>query len=160
MKITIDPLTLRVATWVAANMCAKDEAEIMCQLPEGSAKSDAGIACFFSTQAGWMWDAAIDGSPVAAFGLQQVTVTTWVGWAYGTNGIRRAIPAIGRHFLAQKDRLIAAGCRRIEARVMRDYTEAHLWIRSLGGKHRVDLPDAGRNGETFELWSWQYSEMF
>lgn len=160
MKITIDPLTLRVATWVAANMCAKDEAEIMCQMPPGSTKSDAGIACFFSTQAEWMWDAAIDASPVACFGLSPMTVTTWLGWAYGTDRMRRALPAISRHFLSQERRLLDAGCRRIEVRTMKGHDEAHLWIARLGGKHRLDLPDAGRNGETFELWSWQYSEMF
>lgn len=114
MKLEIEPLTLRSATWLAANMRPQDEAELMCQLPPGTSRSDAGAACFFTSGDGWKWQAIIDGSPVACFGVSQLTYTTWVGWGFGRPQMRRAMPEVTRFLKAQLPRLIEAGCRRIE----------------------------------------------
>lgn len=158
MNITIEPLNLRTATWVATNMRPRDVDELMCQLPPDATRSDAGMACFFSTGDGWKWQAEIDGSPVACFGVSQLTYTTWVGWGYGLPQMRRAMPQVTRFLKTQLPRLIEAGCRRIEARALKRHEEAHLWLSQLGGIHRFDLPDAGRNGEVFEFWSWELGE--
>lgn len=156
--ITIEPLSLRNATWIADNMTPEDQAEIMCQLPPDAKRSDAGAACYFATGQGWGWNALIDDEPVAAFGLSQQTYTTWVGWMFGTKHMKRAVPDICKHFRAQGPRLIEAGCRRIEVRTMKGHKQAHLLIRSLGAIHVTHLPDAGRNGERFELWAWTLTE--
>lgn len=158
MKITIEPLNLRTATWVAANMRAIDVDELMCQLPPDATKTDAGMACFMATQDPWRWQALIDDSPVACFGVSQLTYPCWVGWGYGLPAMRRAMPEVTRFLKSQLPRLIEAGCRRIEARALKRHTDAHLWLAALGGTYRFDLPDCGRNGETFEFWSWHISE--
>lgn len=158
MKLEIEPLTLRSATWLAANMRPQDEAELMCQLPPGTSRSDAGAACFFTSGDGWKWQAIIDGSPVACFGVSQLTYTTWVGWGFGRPQMRRAMPEVTRFLKAQLPRLIEAGCRRIEARALKSHEGAHLWLASLGGTYRFDLGDGGRDGEVFEFWSWELTE--
>lgn len=110
------------------------------------------------TQPGWRWQANIKGNPVACFGLAQFTYPVWAGWAFGMPSMRRCIPAISRHFRQQRARILAEGCRCIEVRALKTHSEAHLWIKSLGATYRRDLPDRGRDGETFELWDWVYSE--
>jgi hypothetical protein len=157
-RVTIAPLTLLYATWVATHMREADRREIACQMHPDAELSDAGLACFHMTPEGWRWQAEIDGQPVACFGLARFTYPVWGGWAYGLPTMRRTIPAISRHFLAQRDRIIAEGCRCIEVRSIRGHRGAHLWINSLGGRYRCDLPDRGRDGETFELWTWELSE--
>jgi hypothetical protein len=136
----------------------EDYREIMCQLPPGSHPTDAGHACFNWTPEEWKWCACIDGSPVAAFGLARVTFPVWTGWAFGLPQMKWAVPAMSRHLVGLREKIIAEGCRCIEVHTIKGHAEAHLWIRQLGGKYRVERGDRGRNGETFELWSWELSE--
>lgn len=158
MKITIEPLTLRSATWVAHNMRPRDVEELMSQMPPDATRSDAGMACFFSTGERWRWEVSIDGSPVACFGVSQLTHPCWIGWGYGRPQMRRAMPEVTRFLKRQLPGLIAIGCRRIEARALKSHGEAHLWLAALGGTYRFDLRDCGRDGEVFEFWSWELGE--
>jgi hypothetical protein len=74
--------------------------------------------------------------------------------------MRRTIGTINRQIW--KDivpRLIEAGCRRVEARPIKSYERARLWISIMGGiPIPSDLGDHGRNGEVFELWAWTLTD--
>ena len=106
----------------------------------------------------WSWIAYLDGTPAAAFGFQPYTYAVWIGWAFGTRAMVRAIPAITRHCWAQEQRLLDIGARRVEVRSLKGHDIAQAWLTRLGCKWRCDLPDSGRDGETFELWSWQLGD--
>lgn len=140
-------------------MRAADRREILCQLEPGSTGSDAALACYYATPEGCRFVAFIDGQPVAAFGIGPLTYVVWQGWAFGTNRIKRTIPAISRFMQYElAPAIIANGCRRIEARAYGRGDIAPLWISRLGGiRVPGDLSDHGRDGEVFELWAWTLS---
>jgi hypothetical protein len=156
--IKIIPATMRDVSWIAAHMTKADHAEIMCQFPPHIPPSGAGAMCFEVTPEEFCWVATLNGEPVAAFGLMNFTYPVWMGWSFGTAKQRRAIPAMTRHFLAQAPRLIDLGCRRIEVRAMRSHEKSSKWIISMGAKHVCEIPDCGQNGETFDLWAWNYTD--
>lgn len=133
-----------------------DRAEILCQLPPDATGSDAGAACFYASPDGWKWTAWQDNQPVAAFGLMPITYVVWQGWAFGTKRMRRTIPLISQFMMAKRKELQELGARRLEVRAFKNHSRARMWIRSMGGNYVCDLPDHGRNGETFELWCWTY----
>ena len=137
-----------------------DRREILCQLPPGTSGSDAAAACFFSTPAGFRFTASIDGQPVAAFGIGPSTFVVYGAWAFGTQRMKRAIPAMNFHIWHDLvPRCIKAGCRRVEVRSLKDHDLAHLWISRMGGiRIPGDLPDHGRDGEVFTLWAWTLSD--
>ena len=155
----IRPATLRDATFIGANMRANDAHEILCQLPEGTSSADAAAICFATTPDGWKWTAWFNGQPVAAFGVMALTHCVWQGWAFGTDRMARVIPMVSLFMMNQRERMQEHGCRRLEARAFKRHNQARVWITHMGGTYRCDLPEHGRNGETFELWEWVYSDV-
>jgi len=136
-----------------------DRRELLCQLPPGTTSTDAAAACYHATQAQWQWVASYRGTPACAAGYMALTHTTWAVWAFGTHRMRRVMPRFGRFLLSKAPDLIAAGCRRVEARPMKDNTGPMRWIASLGGTLVCALPDAGNDGEDFELWCWMRTDV-
>jgi hypothetical protein len=153
-RVTIGPLNLRDITFLGANMRAEDRREIMCQAPKNLSGSQAAAAMFPGLAPDWTWLASLDGNPAVAFGLQPYNVATMIGWAWGTRHLPRCIPAITRHLIAEEPLLIASGFRRIEVRTIKDHDISHRWLYALGARKECDLPEFGRDGETFELWAW------
>ena len=152
--ITIEPATVRDVSWIAANLNDLDRAEVMCQVPRGEWGADVGAAIFSIVPEGWKWCAYHGGQPVAAFGFSPINVACWSVWAFGTDRMPRAVPAMTRHFLAQQDRLEAQGVRRLEARSLDHHKRAFAWITRTGAKRVAAIPQFGRDGETFILWEW------
>lgn len=157
-RVLIGPANLRDFTYIGANLREADRREIFCQLPEGTTGSGMAAQVFDGLAGDWTWIASIDGQPVCAFGFQPFTTPVWIGWAWGTRQMVRAIPAVTRHCLEQEMKLIGLGVRRLEVRTIKGHDVSHLWLSRLGCRYRCDLPDHGRNGETFELWAWQLSD--
>lgn len=142
-------------TYIGANLREPDAKEIFCQLPEGITGSAMAAAVLDAVDSNWTWVACLDGQPVCAFGFQAFSVPVWIGWAWGTRHMIRAMPAVTRHCLEQEQRLLDLGVRRVEVRTMKGHDVSHAWLASLGCRYQCDLPDHGRDGETFELWAWQ-----
>lgn len=115
-------------------------------------------AVFSAVPEQWSWVASVGGQPACAFGFQPFSAAVWMGWAWGTKAMIRTIPAVTRHCLAQEAKLIDLGVRRLEVRTIKGHDVSQVWLSRLGCKYRCDLPDHGRDGETFELWAWQLSE--
>lgn len=156
-RIEIIPATMADVTYIGANMREQDRRELFCQLAGRISASSAVAAIFASCPPDWSWVATHDGNPAAAFGFAPYTAATWCGWAFGTVRLRRCIPAITRFCKAQEDRLIEAGCRRLEVRTIHDHDVSHQWLAGLGAVKVCDLPDFGTNGEEFQLWAWWLS---
>lgn len=157
-RVRIVPATLRDVTFIGANLRPADAREILCQVPEGTRGSEFAASAFQTLAEGWSWIAELDGQPVCAFGFQPFTVPVWIGWAFGTRRMIRAVPAMTAHCLAQEARMIEAGVRRVEVRTITDHDLSKRWLAHLGCRKCCDLPDHGRKGEAFELWAWQLTD--
>ena len=72
----------------------------------------------------------------------------------------RALPEIIKFAMAKRGAMQAMGCRRLEVRAYQNHTRARLLIARMGGRYVCKLDQHGRNGETFELWEWIYSDVF
>ena len=154
-RVLIERATLRDITYIGAHLRQPDRDEIFCQLPEGTIGSVMAASVLATVDPDWTWVATIKDQPVCAFGFQAYSVPVWIGWAWGTDAMIRAIPAVTRHCLEQEQRLLDLGVRRVEVRTMKGHDVSQAWLGRLGCKYQCDLPDHGRDGETFELWAWQ-----
>ena len=157
-RVRIVPANLRDCTYIGANMRPADAEEVLCQMPEGMSGSDFAAAAFPAFLDGWVWVALVDGNPVCFFGFQPITTPVWMGFAVGTRRMLRAVPAMTAHCLAQERRLVELGVRRLEVRTLKGHDLSARWLTHLGCRWCCDLPDHGRSGETFELWSWTLSD--
>lgn len=158
MAVEIIPANLRDCTYIGANMRPQDAREVFCQIPEGMSGSDFAAHAFTAFAQGWAWVALINGNPVCFFGFQPVTAAVWQGFAVGTRKMIRAVPAMTAHCLAQEARLVEAGCRRLEVRTIEGHDLSRRWLKHLGCKFVCPLPDSGRNGESFDLYTWTLSD--
>ena len=130
-----------------------DWAEIACQYPEGTSRSQIAYIASLSGEA---WVASRLGQPIAAFGAHPLSGAGNVlsVWCFGTRATRRVVPAITR-FIREDcvPRWIAAGVTRVEARSIDGHFAAHRWMRALGATG-VLTPGWGRDGENFTLFAW------
>lgn len=151
--IDIARARLREVSFVAAHMREADRREIWCQWPD----RDAATLAWAMTRSSpaHCWAAFERGSPVAAFGLAEQHPGLWQAWAFGTDRLRRAVPAITRHgFEVIRPDLIARSANRVEARSIVGHDIAHRWLESLGARRQCLLQRWGRNGEDFVLYAW------
>lgn len=157
MRVEITGLSLGDITYIGANLRDGDREEILSQCPAGTTGGAAAAGMFQSLHPDWSWCALLDGQPTAAFGFQPFNTATWIAWAYGTHRMPRTIPAISRHCMRVTPLLLDLGVRRVEVRALQGHTAAKAWLMRLGCTFQCDLPDFGRDGQTFELWSWTLS---
>ena len=151
-RIAIIPGVPRDLTYIAANMSDADWHEVSCQLAPGVTRLEvAWVALQYGA-----WVATIDGQPVACFGFAQRSATTLEAFAWGTDRMSRAVPAITRFI--RRDLApgwFAQGVRRLEARSLDTHEAAHRWMTATGAVREAVLPDCGRDGEDFILFAWR-----
>lgn len=101
---------------------------------------------------GWV---AGEDQPIAAFGAVPTWQGNWQVWMFATDrwpevalGVTRFIKKVMIPALEE------AGCHRAECRSMEGHEVAHRWLESLGADKESELPNYGRNGETFYLYRW------
>lgn len=150
MTVEIIPGNLRDLTYIAANMRAHDWREISAQLPAEITPTQAAA---ISYTAGRSWVCLWNGQPVAAFGISPIAAAVLSIWAWGTNDMLRAVPALTRYveneLVPDWDRL---GLMRVEARSIADHKAAHRWLRAMGWTE-TPCPEFGRDGEDFILFA-------
>lgn len=159
MRVTIQDGTRFDVTWIAAHMRDADWAEISCQIPANANRTYAASMCLYGSEEMY-WTAWKGDLPVAAFGFTQTHPTLLSAWAFGTDGMTRAMPAISRHCVEfALPLIIARGFLRAEVRVMRDHKQSYRWLRMMGAKEDCVMQDYGRNGEAFALLSWDRNNL-
>lgn len=156
--ITIEPATLRDASYVTANMRAADRREVYCQLPPEI--DNIGVAWMsVENSQGRCWTAFENDEPIACFGLSAITGYVMAVWLFGTDRMKRAVPEITRFMLKHVvPGLETEHWQRLEARVHRDHDLAHIWITAMGARLDCVLPVWGRDGEPFYLYSWDRAD--
>lgn len=152
-RVTIHDATLRDATYVIAWLRPADEEEVLCQLPKDFPRSDMAYNLLFS---GETFAARIGDQPVGFFGTGPINAACLSVWALGTRHMWRAVSEMNRfltdvHLPAR----IEQGYHSMEARSIVTHTDAHHWIRALGGQQHGPEFAFGRDGEKFLLFRWE-----
>lgn len=156
-RVSIAPGTIRDVTYVAANLRDEDRREILATVDLDCA-SRAGWLSWAVSGPDWCWTAQIDGQPVVAFGIGegspfQPQIRT--AWAFGTERLRRVVPAITRFAKEEwPKRLIPIGVRRVEIRSIADHDVAHRWLEAIGARRECVMRSYGVHGEDFALWAF------
>lgn len=154
MSVDIVRATVRDACFVAANMREADRREIGAVV---SMDQPALVALALLDASGDMaFVARRRGQPIAAFGVSPVFPHIWTGWAYGTEWMPRAVPAMTDHIMGViTPAMVDRDVRRVEVRTMADHDISHRWLASMGA--RLETPEPyvfGRHGERFVTYGW------
>lgn len=150
--ITLTGLLPEAVMSVAANMRAKDAAEIYATRWTDS-PIDLAESVMRAIGPGWV--AWIGAEPVAVIGAASMWPNVWSVYAFGTDEFRRVAPYLTRHIRkVMMPGLMIVGACRAECRSIATHTEAHRWLERLSARREAFLPKYGRNGEDFVLYSW------
>lgn len=97
-----------------------------------------------------------DAEPVALVGAVPAWPGVWSVLAFGTDKWDKVAVTLTRHvrrFLIPA--LVGAGAHRAHCFSAAEHHTAHAWLtRSLGARRGPDLPNFGKNGETFVVFEW------
>jgi hypothetical protein len=103
---------------------------------------------------------AVDGElPVALFGATETWPGVWTAWMMATDEFPSVALGLTK-FVKRRmiPELIGMGAFRGEARSVDGHTEAHRWLRVLGGVEEARLRRYGRNGEDFLVFRFDRPE--
>lgn len=96
-----------------------------------------------------------NGLPIAAFGAVPVWEGVWEVWMFATDEWKRIamdVTKFGHRTFFPA--LNEAGYHRLQCRSLSTHHVAHRWLESMGAHKESELPNYGRNGETFYLFCW------
>ena len=148
---------MSTVTWIAANARVADQHELLCQVGTDNVTVPAAI-CVESSPPSMRWVARWKGKPVAAWGVahnDMITPTVGSLWLFGTDDIRRVIPAVSRAMARDLPRMTEErGITRLEIRALATHDIAHRWLERLGARRVCTLTDWGSSGEEFVLYEW------
>lgn len=148
----IHPANTRDATYVMANLRPDDRHEVLCQLRHDNLTA-LGMAMM---QTPYAWVAYHEGTPAAFFGATPASSTGVTAWGLGTTKLRHVIRSVTLFCNGPvKQQLIKDGYRWAEARAPVSNRAAGRWIKRLGGRHGMILPDYGNDGEDFIMYRWR-----
>ena len=98
--------------------------------------------------------AYLDNEPAAMFGISTLLSHVGQGWAFGTDKMRRTVPAMTRHGLnVIVPTLKAKGFHRIEVRTFVDHDLSHKWLAGMGAINEGICRSYGRHREDFALYA-------
>lgn len=98
--------------------------------------------------------AYLDGEPVAAIGVTPIFEGLGSGWAFGTNRMRRVVPALTRFTVKQWIPQLKTRYRRVEVRSIADHDLSHRWLTGMGYEFEGVAKGYGRNGEDFNTYAF------
>ncbi len=153
----ITKASVRDISYLGAHLRPEDVNELLCQLPEGTTPQQAALLCADASTPDLAFVARLrDGTPAAAFGFAPThNPALWAAWGFGTKNAWRTVPEITAYawvklFPYFMNKYLP---RRLEARSLATHTKSHIWLTSTGFEEICNLPDFGRDGETFKLFA-------
>lgn len=104
----------------------------------------------------WQVACADDGAPIAVVAIWWRTPVAIEVNAFATDDFAKIVLPLTRwikrvvvpHFMA-------SGVTRAECRALADHTEAVRWLELLGARREIEIPDLGRDGETYVQMAWR-----
>jgi len=155
MKVEIGPANIRDMTYILGNLREEDRLEITCQCES----DDTQIMALLCVQPGRSWIAYSNGVPAMAFGFTPQTLAgnTLSAWAFGTKRTLRCIRPVTKWVYRNlvREWIRSGKVTRIEARTIIGHTGAHRWLERTGAVLEGEIPEWGRDGETFLMYVWR-----
>lgn len=158
-RYEIVPATFRDLTYIAANLREADREEISCLYKDWHPQHVAHAA-FFNSLIDCKFVVLRGSQPVAAFGVSPFSAMDpdiWLAWAFGTDAMLRAVPAITR-FLRESfipDLRGRSNVRRIQCFTLSSHDISHGWLKGLGAEFEGTMKSFGRGGEAFDIYAWR-----
>lgn len=149
---------------VASNMRDQDAAEVFA-LRAVEDRVGLGYALFSRLDHALVaLVAGVDSSPhaTAFLGIWAMEETGGLACAnlFATADFPRIAGTLVRHVRRSViPALLTRGCRRVECRALATYRTTRRFIRACGAVEECELPDYGKNRETFVLCAWTKTEM-
>lgn len=154
MKLVRDTAMIRT---VAQRMRAWDAREIFAGRfdDDRDALADEIVAAL-PLAAEWQIACLDDGEPVAFVALWWRTPAAVEVNAFATDAFDRVALSLTRWIKRRViPHLIACGVTRAECRALADHTQSLRWLQILGAQKELEIPDLGRNGETYVQMAWR-----
>lgn len=150
--LTIQPTTLKDASFVMAWLRPEDELEVLCQMPAGVLRHEIAYSLLM---AGDCFSARWKDQPIAIFGTSPINAACLSVWALGTKDVWRAVPAINRFMTTEHlpDRM-RQGYIALEARSHISHASAHRWLEAMGGRRHGEPYEFGKHRELFVTFRW------
>lgn len=136
---------------IVSNLRDVDRRELMATAAE---QTEQWLLEHALTWRGVCWTLKLNQEPVGAGGINMVEPAVGQCWLFGTDklpALRVAMTRQGR--LAVKWALKTDVCRVLRAYSAAFHTEAHAWLQAIGFRLYEPLPNFGRGGEDFILFS-------
>lgn len=155
----LKPLSLDDLKYICRNMREQSRKEVFaCSKVEDP---DAMATALFEHASYFAFSEHLE-RPIYAGGMYLLDPAAgiWGTWGFGTDefprvGIavakftrRKAVPAVAR-----------MGGRRIESKCIAGLSEVDKWMTIMGAKKEALLSNFGKNGEDFNLWVWDLSDV-
>lgn len=157
MALTLQPATLKDASYVMANLNKHDAAEVDCQVAPGTPRHEMGYGLLM---AGDNFAVREDGQPIAFFGTMPISCCYLQVWALGTKRMWAATAEISKFMRHEHlPERIEQGFIGMEARSWVGHPTAHKWISRMGGRAHGPPFEFGRNREKFLLFRWTPNEI-
>lgn len=155
--LTIQPATLKDASFVMAWLRPDDEAEVLCQMPRGVLRHEIAYSLLMG---GDCFSARWKGQPIAIFGTSPINAACLSVWALGTEEVWRAVPSINRFMTSEHlpDR-VDQGFIAMEARSHADHQSAHRWLEAMGGTRHGEPYEFGKDRELFLTFRWNSRDL-
>jgi hypothetical protein len=164
-KFSLGQVEYEPLLYIVQNMCEKDRHEILATLNE----MDPGEANELITQTtldaatkmGIGWIGYRGDEPIAVFGMSMIHSNVAQVWMFTTD--RWPLVALSLTRFAKKTiipLLQDSGIRRAQCFSMDTHTVAHRRLNMLGATEECNIPNYGKNGESFRLFAWSEGRDF
>lgn len=154
-------MNIRQATYadvhhVAINMRPEDAREVYA----GRYDADPAAVAYDVAANPYSVVAVFNTEPVAVITAAPRSPVLWEVGMFGTRQVNRIILSMTRYVRrVMIPTLVGLGARRAECRSIEGHTQAHRWLECLGAVREAELPECGKNGETFYLFAWRRSDV-
>jgi hypothetical protein len=152
VTVTIKPAALRDACYIASKMRPADLAEIAAVVEFDNRVQIAAMLLHYAGDLAFC--AYLRDEPVTVFGVSAVSKTVCAGWAYGTEKLKRTIPACTDYALSTiGPELMRRGYKRLEVKTAVDHDLSHRWLEGMGFVREGVARSYGFNGEDFAIYA-------
>lgn len=151
--------------YIVQNMREKDRYEILATLYEMETDEAneliARMTLDAATKMGIGWIGYRGDEPIAALGMSMMHPNVAQVWMFATD--RWPLVALSLTKFAKKTiiRLLKdSGTHRAQCFSIESHGVAHRWLDMLGATEECEVPNYGRNGESFHLFAWSEGRNF
>ena len=164
-KFSLGQVEYEPLLYIVQNMCEKDRHEILATLNEMDADQINELitqtTLDAATKMGIGWIAYRGDEPIAVFGMSMIHLNVARVWMFATD--RLPLVALSLTKFAKKTiipLLQDSGIRRAQCFSIEGHAVAHDWLTMLGATEECEVPNYGKDGQSFHLFAWSEGRDF